>query len=289
MFPTIDTWRAQERPELEALYAELETLCLAEDAEAKESLAAVSERLGIEIQPSQLKERVIHIRVADDWIELSRDPELAEFNRDRFARWRSEIAQDTADDVLETDAHVMHMHLKRLHGDRLKSLLINSMPRLSAFAMLDEVLVDKLTLHLMRPTIERLSGETAATCDVQAALLEKILASLAYRGALEHCTFRGNEIVINKTIDGVRFTESYIVFSREMPISLSQSIKPGPLQDVIEIGEGPVDGLMIERASVNEDRYRKAMTNISLTTNRFDDDQIATLNPSRFLADDIAA
>lgn len=281
MYPTINTWRRQERTALLSLYDQFDALIRSAAGTRKPILDTIGYLLKTHVAVGAEHSIMWSFKVGDDWIEVSADPEQIEFQTQRLARWRDEVGLEDADRELETDQHVMHMHLVKLYGDDLATLLKPGLPSRLAFGLLDEVLIDSLSLYaLVRATNPDL---VAAPQEAQVEHLSKLLARMRHRGEMVGAQFRGNEIIVNGNLGDVSMTEQYLSFTRHLPEAMAPAMLGLPLCAVIDF-EGFSDlDLQIKSVRASSIKDDDDKTRVVLETNRLDDAFMIGLNPAAHL------
>lgn len=279
---SIDNWRAQERETISEFYGEVEKLVLTPKGERSASIAALEAALGV---PAIKDGDTCHFRLATDWLELDLDEANRQFHAERIARWRSEINVVDADGPLEADAHVTHFHLKRIHGDRLSTLIGGKVPEHVPLRLFDDIQIDRVTLALLTrqaSTIdEALYCPPNATLDQQIEIAEQALNRARHISAFKGLIVDGNDLTINTMLDDVTITYNYFNFRREVPEALLQSLPGRPLADAIEIDGLADSGLSIVKATGGE---KSGVASVTIETDRFAKSQMVTLNPARHIA-----
>lgn len=278
----INAWRAQER---ESLYEVLDQLEHIGSLPRAERTAPVEDLRQILAAGVQQKGECLSIKLATDWIELDLAEANASFHAERFKRWRREAGYKTSKPGLETDALVIQLHLKRLHGaEVLMKDLRNPIPERLPIRWLDRVHTDWLSLELMIKDAwkidESLYLPDGADLEAKVALAEQLIVKARHLSQFEGLTLEGNEILINRTLASVTFNYRWVTIEKEVPDVIAAGLAGRPLSSAVG-GQGDVfDAVTIAKATRHETAGKHKLT---LETDRLHARNMITLNPSRWL------
>jgi hypothetical protein len=197
----INAWRSGQRARLSSFYDALVAIISAEPAFRSAMLTSLESGFAIR---TSTKGECVTLHLVGDWIEL----DLAEANRafhdERLARWRKEIAIQRSTVPLETDAHVVHMHLHAIHGDRLASYMALPIPRPTHLALFDELRIDRVSLALLLAAFpDALPTPAEASDDARKAAAEEIIRGRHHLTFMPGFRLTGNDISIDQKLDAM--------------------------------------------------------------------------------------
>ncbi|MAM37759.1 MAG: hypothetical protein CL949_04510 [Erythrobacter sp.] len=272
--------RAAQRSNLNAIYDLIAKLVDADEGDRLAHAAEIEKRLGVRGHKAK---DFVQFRLATDWISLLLEEGSRSFHHERLDRWREELMSDVSDGPLETDSHVIHLHLLGIHGHKLEDLLGGPLPKHTPLRLFDRLHTDIITLSILVNLANRTG--TFPNCDASAPIekcietAELFLGTIAHLSAVEGLIVDGDTILINAAFGEANITHQWIRFSRDIPDGILSSLEGRTLSRAVEIAGLIPTGLKIEEARRSSDNDET----IILKTNRFAPENCFVLNPARHL------
>jgi len=257
----LETWRTKHRDELAHLYARLQDILSQPDrAITSGEVEEIAALLGIGPRQCERSEtgRTVIFDMVDGKLdisteELGREHQIAQLkdwihDLDRPARWEG---------FRDVDAHVIHMHMKQLHGERLADMIREAGFKGMIPWHIDTIETDTLSLHLISCSCHRIDDglqvETDADEKTRTETITRAIATIAETGLewskLPGTVRRGITITANHnsdvlTIDG----DEVRVKIDSLPESLKQeNVYIGrPLHEIVDL-DGYHDESMVIR------------------------------------------
>lgn len=149
----IEQWRIEHREELEGLYSLLQSQISGSDTKiSSETIEEASSLLGITVRQAERSEsgRTVIFDLADGKIDFSIEDVGRDHQAAQIADWMHQIQKPAKwERFREVDAHVIHMHMKRLHGEQLPEMIRKAGVSGLIPWHIDALETDSLSIHLL--------------------------------------------------------------------------------------------------------------------------------------------
>lgn len=268
-----ETWRQRHRDEVLRLYDDIELMLSHPDGIiTSEAAGAIAVQLGLEERQYELSDdkNVIIYDLADSKLDLSTKEATLDFQREEVKRWKSEISKPAKwGKIRPVDEHVLHFHMKAIHGESLSGLIRNASWEGLIPWHIDVIETDELSVHLISSQLHKLDDDLfldkeRSTQERENAIkkaVDKIRKSELSWAVLPGSARRSNEITANFRNDTVRVEGNEVKVSFEgLPETkkLKESYIGRPVHEIVDINGFRNDKLIITEMTLRE--MSKTMT-----------------------------
>ena len=149
----IEQWRVAHREELESFYTLLQSQIFGSDTKiTSEVIEKATSLLGITSKQTERSEsgRTVIFDLADGKIDFSIEDVGRNHQAAQIADWMNQIQKPAKwERFREVDAHVIHMHMKHLHGEQLPEMIRKAGVSGLIPWHIDALETDSLSIHLL--------------------------------------------------------------------------------------------------------------------------------------------
>ena len=261
METVLESWRAEHRDELAVIYDRLGEILSAPDrAITSDEVQEIAGLLGIGPRQCERSEtgHTVIFDIIDGKLDISTDrtghdhqvAQLRDWTRDLDlpARWER---------FRDVDSHVIHMHMKKLHGERLAELIRKAGFKGMIPWHIDIVETDTLSIHLISGSCDRIDDNLQIADDAdertRTEVIRRAITTIAETGLewskLPGTVRRGITITANHSTDPLTIDGDEIRIKVDsLPEVLKQeNVYIGrPLHEIVDI-DGYRDESMVIR------------------------------------------
>ena len=260
----VDQWRLEEKADLLAIYHSMLSITQQEDPISFEQVSSLANDFGIsrgKIKISDKQDSLV-VCLQTEVIEITNKKDSRESQKKKIERWIEKIEKKSIwNKYQETDGHIVHMHLKRLHGEKLKESESNLNPYPYR---LDAMETDSLTIHLASKACENIDegffAQAKGTIEEKKQIIARALIEIEKTGprwaTIPGVTLRGIQLHADyKNNDGVTIEGDVMTLSRaNLPEALChQDFNDRKIHDIIDIDGFRDDELRVKSTSLTKD------------------------------------